>query len=119
MYAIRSYYEDLVMARNEADALIYQTEKLLNDSGADLDRDSKNRLGQLIISLKQVMAQEQVNEIKRLTEDLNHAVQSLSQAMYQSRTDRGQGGQTAGYSSASGPDDSDDDIVDAEFSEVA
>lgn len=111
--------KDLVMARNEADALIYQTEKLLNDSGADLDRDSKNRLGQLIISLKQVMAQEQVNEITRLTEDLNHAVQSLSQAMYQSRTDQGQGGQTAGYSSASGPNDPDDDIVDAEFSEVA
>ncbi len=109
--------KEMVMARNEADALIYRTEKMLDESGPTLDNTSKAQVEQLIQNLKQAMDQGQVSEIKRLSQDLNHAVHSLSQAMYQSQASAGsQSGGRAGGSSNKNPDD---DIVDAEFSEVA
>lgn len=105
------------LAQNEADTLIYRLEKLINEAGPGIDTNSKSQVQSLIEDLKQATNQNQFSNIKKLTEELNHAIHALSQAMYkntatsdtpshESRTKQ------SGTNSA-------DDIIDAEFSEVA
>jgi molecular chaperone DnaK len=108
--------KELVMARNEADGVIYQAQNLLNDNGPGLDSDSKNRLESLVQSLKQVVNLDQVDEIQRLSQELNQFIQSVSHTR---SADQKGPGQTGDQTSRSPDSGSDDDILDAEFSEVA
>src|SRR3989339_1898514 len=105
-----------VTARNEADALIYRAEKTIKDSGAGMDHASIHQVEGLVSDLKQALKQDDLTRMKKLTQDLTQALHALSQAMYNKTDSSGSAGQTG---SQGGPKPSDDDIVDAEFSEVA
>jgi len=107
------------MARNEADALIYQTEKLISESGQQLDSQTKSQVETLISELKQSLKQDQLSDIKKRTEELTHAVHSMSQTMYQKNDPQGGTRETGQGQTESSGKPSDDDVVDAEFSEVA
>ncbi len=106
--------KEAVQARNEADAMIYEAEKRVNTDGTD--PASADRVSAIIRDLKQAMDNEDTARVKSLTQDLGHAVQALNQA--------GQAGDSAGSASGStgtrtAASDNEDDVVDAEFSEVA
>jgi molecular chaperone DnaK len=105
--------KNLVTARNQADHLIYQTEKIMADAQAPLDPDTKNRLESLVNDLKEAVASDDVNRINTAAERLNQALQAMSQASQAHDPSSGQAG-PAGKTASD-----DDDIVDAEFSEVA
>ncbi len=98
--------KEFVMARNDADGLIYRAEKMISEAGDGVDSNSKRQVESLVVDLKQAMKQDQLAQIKKLSEDLTHALAALGKP---SETGQGPDGKTA----------SDDDIVDAEFSEVA
>ena len=104
----------LVNARNQADQLIYQTEKIMADPQAPVDPDTKNRLEGLVNDLKEAVASDDVNRINAAAERLSQAVQTMSQAAHNPGQDP-----SSGQAGPSGKTASDDDIVDAEFSEVA
>lgn len=112
--------KDLVDARNAADAMIYSTEKAVADAGDKADSMTRSKVEESISALKQAMEKEDTSEIKRLTEELTHAAHALSQTMYQGAQDCGAGDGSCGQHQET-PDASkpDDDVVDAEFKEVA
>nr|WP_321403719.1 molecular chaperone DnaK [uncultured Desulfobacter sp.] len=107
--------KNLVTARNQADQLIYQTEKIVSDAQAPLDPDTKNRLEGLVNDLKEAVPSDDVNRINAAAERLGQALQTMGQAAHSQAHDpsSGQAG-TAGKTTSG-----DDDVFDAEFSEVA
>jgi molecular chaperone DnaK len=114
--------KERVEAKNAADALIYSTEKSLNEMGADVDGGVRMEIDDAVANLKQALKGEDTAEIRKLTEVLTGASHKLAESMYQRHAATGgngpQPGQAAGgrgRPTASG----DDDVVDAEFQEVA
>ncbi len=114
--------KELVDARNGADGLIYTTEKTMGELGERVNTATKSEIDNVINDLKRAMEGEDVAEIRRLTEMLTHASHGLSETLYQQASQAGScqsgecAGDTAGGQTSYGPDD---DVVDAEYQEVA
>jgi molecular chaperone DnaK len=110
----------LIDARNAADALVYTAEKSLAELGDKIDEGSRSQVSSAVAQLKAAMGGEDVAEIQRLTEELNRIAQAMSTTAYQS-AGAAPGSAHNGEAGASDrpSNDDDDDIVDAEFQEVA
>ncbi|NNG00501.1 MAG: molecular chaperone DnaK [Desulfobacteraceae bacterium] len=112
----------LVEARNQADTLIYTTEKSIKDLGEKVDSETKTKIEAAIGPLKKAMEGDDAEEIKRLSEELTQASHKLAEAMYQQASQAGgqpgaEGG--AGPEADTGADNpADEDVVDADFEEV-
>ncbi|MEJ2658438.1 MAG: molecular chaperone DnaK, partial [Desulfobacterales bacterium] len=112
--------KELVDARNHADALIYSTEKSINDLGDKIDAATKSKVEAAIEPLKKAMEGDDTQEIRRLSEELTQASHKLAEAMYQQASQKdaqqqahaGAGGQEDGSATA------DEDVVDADFEKV-
>jgi molecular chaperone DnaK len=113
--------KELVEARNAADGLIYTTEKTITEIEGKIDAGMKAEVNKAIKDLKQVMDGEDVAEIKRLTEVLTHASHSLASTLYQQQGEAAgcRGGSCGKRGSAPDRHPEADDIVDADFQEVA
>ena len=114
--------KNLVDARNAADALIYSTEKSLAELGDKVDAGTRMAVESAVRDLKQALKGENADEIRRLTDALTQASHQLAQAMYQQAAPSGTQGSacgTAGTQCHSSAASSDDDVVDAEYQEVA
>jgi len=113
--------KELVDARNKADALIYSTEKTITELGDKIDDEGKSEVETVLGDLKRAMEGEDSTEIERLTEVLTHASHQLVSAMYQQASPSGAypGGENAGSAQGSNTMGPDDDVVDAEYQEVA
>jgi molecular chaperone DnaK len=112
--------KSIVEARNQADALVYSTEKSMTDLGNQLDPSLKSNIEAAISSLKQAMNSEDVDEIKRLTDTLAQLSHQMASSAYQ-QSGANATGQDDHYAQ-SGPsarNAEDDDVVDAEYQEVA
>jgi molecular chaperone DnaK len=103
---------ELIEARNQADTLIYTTERTLKESGMRLGDADRRAIEEAIASLRSAISGDDVNAIRQQTEALARAVARLTEAMAQPSQDTGAGGPSAG-SGAGG-----DDVVDAEFEDV-
>ena len=68
---------------NEADALIFQTEKQIEEFGEKLDDTDKSRLENNIKELKEVIGSEDMEGVEDLTEKLNSTWQEISTKLYQ------------------------------------
>ena len=68
---------------NQADALMFQTEKQIKEFGDKLDDNDKSRLENNIKELKEVCASEDMTGVEELTEKLNSTWQELSTKLYQ------------------------------------
>ena len=74
---------DLVEARNNADTLIYSTEKALSDLGDKVPATDRGQIEQVIEDLKQAKDTEDIDRIRSLMETLQQASHALTQQMYQ------------------------------------
>ncbi len=114
--------KELVDARNSADALIYSTEKTLNELGNQVDSGLRANVEQAIANLKREIEGENSAEIKRLTETLAQTSHSLAASVYQQPSpgrqpyDSHSGG--APDPSAGSSPNTDEEVVDAEYEEV-
>ena len=108
---------ELVDARNAADALIYATEKSMGDTQGHLDSGAVRDVQEVIGELKSALAGTDTGRIKTLTQRL----ESLAHSMAASAYNTGGDANTPGAGTASGGQhrSADDDVVDAEFQEVA
>ena len=112
--------QELIEARNQADGLIYGTEKSIADLGDKLDAATKSDIEGKIEALKKVMDGSDLEAIKTASEELSRASHKLAEQLYQQSQqgqpgagpDAGDAGQAGG--SAKG----DDDVVDADYTEV-
>ncbi len=108
---------DEAEVRNNADSIVYQTEKVLREQGDNVSADEKDAVEQPLADLKKAMEGNDTDAIKAATETLMSASQAFSQKLYEAAArDAG----ADGTSAASGQGDetagpSDDDIVDAEI----
>jgi molecular chaperone DnaK len=104
--------------RNQADTLVYQTEKVLREHGEKVTGSDKEAAEAALADLKAALEGDDAEEIKGATEKLMTASQALSQALYdqaKSESDGAYGDAAAGGTGAGATDGgSDDDVVDAE-----
>jgi len=109
----------LVDARNAADSLIYTSEKSIKEFGDKVDEATKSNVEGIVTRLKKSMETDDVDEIKKLTEELTQASHKLAEAMYQQSAQAGQEQPGAGP----GPEQPEvaqpeEEVVEAEFEEV-
>jgi len=113
--------KELVEARNQADSLIYSTEKSIKDLGDKVDEAIKKQAQDAIEPLRKAMEGEDPEEIKRLSEALTQASHKLAEAMYQQASQDGAAGAEGGPQGGSqqgAAGGQQDDVVDADFEEV-
>ena len=118
-----------VELRNQADALIYSTEKSLKDYADKVDEASKNNIEIALEKLKEAVKKEDTEEIKKYTEELTQASHKLAEEIYKEAQASGGAGcgpegcqpgeNFTGCEPTGGTEESgtasDDDIVDAEY----
>ena len=115
--------QDLISARNQADGLIYGTEKSIKDLGDKLDAALKSDIEGKIASLKTLMEGEDVEAIKKATEELAQASHKLAEQLYSQAQGQQPGANAAGAAGAqpgagaAGGKKADDDVIDADFTE--
>jgi len=80
---------EAVDAKNQGDAAVYQTEKLLKENEEKISADSKAKIESAIERLKEALKKDDADEIKSATEDLNQAWHSVSEEMYNQATAAG------------------------------
>jgi molecular chaperone DnaK len=116
-------------AKNQANSLIYQTEKQLKDLADKVPSDQKLQIETALSNLKNVVDGSDVDEIKRLTEELRTAAYQLSELLYkQAAGDAGgthpaeepaghpeDAAHSANGTDAGQPHGANDDVIDAEF----
>ena len=123
--------KEAIDARNDADAMVFQTEKAMEEAGDKIDASEKAAVQEKIDSLKAVVdrtanqtdiSDADIDALKSGKEDLMNAAQKLFQKMYeQTAGAQGAGQQGAGPDmggagqSTSGPAD---DVVDGDYREV-
>jgi molecular chaperone DnaK len=95
-----------VEMKNQADSLVYQTEKLLNDQGSKIDPALRAETENIVKDLKDALEKNDYARIKVLTDDLQKKSQQIGQTLYQ---------KTAGSQPGNGNGTSSDDTVNAEY----
>ncbi|MFX1418422.1 MAG: molecular chaperone DnaK [Promethearchaeota archaeon] len=76
---------ELVEAKNNADSMIYQTRKLMEDNKDKIQENEKNQIEAAIKSLEEDIKSEDVNRIKMGIENLQKSMYSFSQRIYQTQ----------------------------------
>ena len=108
---------DLVEARNQADALIYQTEKTLTELGDKAAPSDKEAIEHALADLKSALSSENAEEIKTKSQALTEVSMKLGEAMYKAQQEQAQPtAEAAGGAHAGAPGD--EKVVDADFTEV-
>ncbi len=101
---------EAVEFRNNADSLVYQTEKLLKEQADKVGDDDKAKIEAALGELKEALAGEDIDAIRAKHEALIQASQEFAQRLYQSAQQEQAAGD-AGASDAA----SDDEVADAEI----
>ncbi|MCC8368818.1 MAG: molecular chaperone DnaK [Rickettsia endosymbiont of Oxypoda opaca] len=102
--------KELIEAKNNADSLIYSTEKTLKDYGDKVSAEDKAGIEEAVTGLKAVLESEDLAQIKEKTEALTASSMKIGEAMYKSQAENTD---TAEPEAAN-----DEKIVDADFEEA-
>jgi molecular chaperone DnaK len=112
---------ETIEARNQADSLIYSTEKSLKDVGDKVDAVDKGNIENKIADIKKAMESDNTEAIKKASDELAQAAHKLAEIIY-SQAQQSGGGETSGTETGghqdSGAKGNDDKVVDADFEEV-
>jgi molecular chaperone DnaK len=102
--------------RNQADTLVYQTEKLLKEQGDKISGDEKSAVEDKLGALKGALGGSDVEAIRNATDALMSASQTFTQKLYEAASAEGAsaGGGSAGAGDAASQP-ADDEVVDAEI----
>ena len=111
-----------VDTRNQADQMVYQTEKILGESGDKLDPADKSEVESKLSALKTALSGTDTAAIKSATEALTQAFYKVSEKMYQAAGAAQQGNPgydpNAGYSAGNASGNGDPQYYDADYTEV-
>ena len=99
--------------RNNADSLVYQTEKVLREQGDKLTAEDKSAVEGPLADLRSALNGSDTDTIKNATEKLMTASQAFSQKLYEAASRDANAAGTSASGQQSGANDS--DIVDAEI----
>ncbi len=110
--------KELVEVKNQADTLVYSTEKSLGEHGDKLDQETKDSISKELENLKNLSASENVEDIKKGIETLSTAAGKLSELLYAESQKEQAGDATTEAPAEESKDAKDETIVDADFEEV-
>ena len=104
-------------ARNQADSLVHATEKQLEEHGDKIDASLKSEVEEKVTALKTALEGDDAADINAKAQDLSQSAMKMGQSIYEQEqanaaSDAPEGGDAGSESS------SDEEVVDAEFSEV-
>jgi len=109
---------ELVDARNNADSLAYQAEKALRDFEGKGDAAERENIKKAIEDLRSAAAGDSVEQIKAKSEALTKVFYPFIEKMYQQQAAQGQQQANTGAQNQTGANNADDNVVDAEYTEV-
>ncbi len=111
-------HRELIEAKNNADNMAYQLEKTLRELGDKVKSDDRSNIEAKINDLKQAAETDDLNRIKKATDDAQNAFHALSQQLYAQGQPQAQG-QAQGQPQQGGPSSSsaDGDVIDGEVKE--
>jgi molecular chaperone DnaK len=103
--------------RNNADALLYTTEKTKKDLGDKIGKEDVERLDKAMAELRQALAGKDLGTIRTKTDQLGKVLQEVGAAAYQrvSGAQRAQSGPQPGSHQGSGPHQQGEKVVDADY----
>ncbi len=106
--------------KNQADSLVYSTEKLIKDSKDKIPEDKQKVLNEGIEKLKKVIADDDAEQMKSETEALQKVVYEVTAELYKQDPAAAQqeGNDAGSEGSQTSKDAKDDTVVDADFEEV-
>ena len=114
--------KEAVEVRNQADGLIYTTEKNLSEHGDQVPAEDKAGIEDAVAALKTAMEGEDVEDIRAKSETLAQAAMKLGEAMYKAQQEEAAAGQAEAEAPGADPaaqgGEDDSTIVDADFEEV-
>jgi molecular chaperone DnaK len=107
---------ELIEAKNQADSLVYSTEKSLKDNEDKIDAETKSNIEAALEDVKKAMEGDDVEAINKAAEALSQASHKLAEAMYAQAQQEG-GAETGGAEQQTKAE-GEDDVVDAEYEDV-
>jgi molecular chaperone DnaK len=111
-------HREEVEARNQADSLVYQAEKQLQDNGDKIDPAVRAEVESKIEPVKQAIKDNDVERMRSTSQELATAMQKIGEAVYAQAQGAGAGAQSATGTDGKPGKPSDGDVVDADFKEV-
>jgi molecular chaperone DnaK len=108
--------QEEVEIRNNADSMIYTSEKTLEELGDKVQPDQKTKIEDLVKELREIIAGDDLASIKSKTEELTKAVQEVGAAIYQqAQQQQAEQAQQDAQSQQAGQETQDDDSIDADY----
>ena len=106
---------DLIDAKNQGDAVVFQMRKQLEEHGGKISPDARGRLESAVSSLEQKLKEDSAEAINRAIEEVNQHAADLTKAAYEQTAGAGAaaGGGAGGGQRSEGS--SSDDVIDAEY----
>ncbi len=105
---------EAVDVRNNADQMIYTTEKTLTDLGDKISEDEKNKINAAKDALKEAVKGEDIDLIKAKQEELQKEIYAVSEKIYKAAAEQ----QQAAQGQPNGEQASGDNVYDADFTDV-
>lgn len=105
---------ELVETRNNADNLVYQTEKALRELGDKVSQSERERIESKIKDMREAMKGDDIDRIRRNMDDLQNAFHALSQQLYAQRAQT----QTGGDGHGPGAPEGEGEVVEGKFREI-
>ena len=110
--------KEQVDALNNADAMIFQTEKQLKEFGDKLSDDKKKPIQDALEALKKAYEAKDVVAITPALDSINEAWKNASEEMYKAQADQGASADGQADAGASAGETNDEDVEDVDFEEV-
>jgi molecular chaperone DnaK len=103
---------------NQADSMIFQTEKQLKEFGEKISDDKKKPVEEALEELKKVHVAQNIEGIDAAMEKINEAWKNASEEMYKAQAEGGPEGAAEPGAEASSEEATSDDVTDVEYEEV-
>ena len=107
---------ELIETRNQAESMIYATDKAIKDLGDKVDEETKSKVEASKEKLEEVMKEDDLDSMKKALEEFMEASQSIGQMAYQQAAEEQASNEQAGAESTETVDD--DNVVDVDYEEV-
>ena len=79
--------KEIIDIRNAADTLVYTTERTIKDFGGKIKEENKKEIEEKIEALKKIKDSDNIEEIKKISEELSQAIQKVGTELYKAQQD--------------------------------
>jgi molecular chaperone DnaK len=109
---------EAIEVKNQADSLVYSTERTLRDHGDKVSAGDKQAIESALNDVREALKTDDLDRIKRAQEALTTAAHKLAEAMYREQAGAPSAGGAPGAGGPAGQPGASGDVVDAEFKDL-